>query len=172
MTRSGSTLLGDLLALHPASSYFYEPVARLGSNLCTITDRWQRDAGPDLVITPTAWHTITYQPLTDRVEEWVGGLLNCSQVQISQLNKKVSLEGNKGKIEERSTQSAKYAIVLFNNKNLQEPRKAARQCDQTRVSVAKTVRLRLDCTLYLRTSHPRLKVRMRCNAQTFHCLTN
>jgi len=41
LRRSGSSLLGELLSLHPASSYYFEPLAKVMYNLCANTQRMQ-----------------------------------------------------------------------------------------------------------------------------------
>ena len=66
--RSGSSLLGDLLSLHPSSSYYFEPF-------------FQHK------IFGKCKHRFNSSEVVNLIEETVGGIVNCEEKVISNLNK-------------------------------------------------------------------------------------
>ena len=92
--RSGSSLLGDLLSLHPSSSYYFEPF-------------FQHK------IFGKCRHRFNSSDVVDLIEETVGGIVNCEGKVINNLSK--------------------FSI-----------RRRSLQCNETNITVIKTIRIHLN----------------------------
>ena len=120
--RSGSSLLGDLLSLHPSSSYYFEPF-------------FQHK------IFGKCKHRFNSSEVVNLIEETVGGIVNCEGKVINNLSK--------------------FSI-----------RRRSLQCNETNITVIKTIRIHLNGVIPWVHKTPSLKVNPQSVAFIFLILKN
>ena len=113
--RSGSSLLGKLLSLHPSTSYFFEPF-------------YQHE------IFTECQHRFNSSNVSDLIEETVGGIIRCEDNIIKNIHQ--------------------FSSRYINQK-----------CNETKITVLKTIRIHLNGILPWLHKFPSLKVRMSENNQ-------
>ena len=106
--RSGSSLLGDLLSLHPSTSYYYEPF-------------WQHE------VFDQCQHRFNSSEVVNLIEETLEGILKCEEQVVHNISK--------------------FSI-----------RKNSLKCNETRISVIKTIRIHLNGIVPWLDKYPSLKV--------------
>ena len=80
--RSGSSLLGELLSLHPSSSYYFEPLfplklsCKLKANSSSVAGRASQQY----------CSALQWSPPGD-MEKFIGGILRCEKGSISRITK-------------------------------------------------------------------------------------
>ena len=106
--RSGSSLLGDLLSLHPSTSYYYEPF-------------WQHE------LFDQCQHRFNSSEVVNLIEETLKGIMECEDQVVHNISK--------------------FSI-----------RKNSLKCNETRISVIKTIRIHLNGIVPWLDKYPSLKV--------------
>ena len=119
--RSGSSLLGDLLSLHPSSSYYFEPFFQH-----KIFGRCK--------------HRFNSSDVVNLIEETVGGIVNCEGKVINNLSK--------------------FSI-----------RRRSLQCNETKTTVIKTIRIHLNGVIPWVHKYPAVKVNVQSCVFIFLILT-